>query len=256
MATIAIPETDKSRAPVVTNEIYAPNILIVGDSGSGKSTSYEGLPQDGRTAVIETELKALPFPHKFQKIEYVDDVNKFYKALEKFKKDPEVKFIVIDSISKHLERCLSYCRTAFKNYDIWSNYGSMGSMLMNAMHCKDKVIIAVSLAELVELESNETGTVATVYKRMAATFMGKELQGKLDKEFTIVLHTHLQRDKATGLVTFNFRVKPDGLSTAKTPKVMFTEAKAGLAPNDILLVLKEILKLDPENYQEFANPAK
>jgi hypothetical protein len=89
---------------------------------------------------------------------------------------------------------------------------------------------------------------------MAATFMGKELQGKLDKEFTIVLHTHLQRDKATGLVKFNFRVKPDGLSTAKTPKVMFTESKDGLAPNDILLVLKEILKLDPENYVQFSNP--
>jgi hypothetical protein len=255
MATVSIPETDKSRASVATNDIYAPNILIVGDSGSGKSTSYEGLPQDGRTGVIETELKALPFPHKFQKIEYVDDVNKFYKALEKFKKDPEIKFIVIDSISKHLERCLAYCRGSFKNYDIWSNYGSMGHMLMNAVHCKDKIIIAISLAELVELESNETGTVATNYKRMAATFMGKELQGKLDKEFTIVCHTHVLRDKTSGMVSFNFRVKPDGLSTAKTPKVMFSDTKTGLAPNDILLVLKEIGKLDPENYQEFANPS-
>lgn len=253
--TLTIPDTDKSRNLAQATEIYAPNILIVGYSGSGKSTSYEGLPQDGRTVVIETELKALPFPHKFEKIAYVDDVMKFYKEIEKAKKDPEVKYIVIDSISKHLERCLAYCRSNYKNYDIWTNYGSMGHMLMNALHCKDKIIIAISLDDLIEEESNETGVLSKNYKRMAATFAGKELQGKLDKEFTIVLHTHLVRDKATSLVQFNFRVKPDGLTTAKTPKVMFADTKNGLVPNDIMLVMREIVKLDPEAYTQFAGPS-
>lgn len=230
---------------------YAPNILIVGPSGSGKSSSFESLPQDGRTAVIESELKALPFPHKFTKIDYVDDINKFQAAVKKHMLDPEVKFLVIDSISKHLERCLQYCRSSYKNYDIWTNYGVMGSQLMNMLHSKDKVVIAISLDELVEEESNATGVVSKTYKKMAATFMGKELQGKLDKEFTIVAHTHLQPDRATSLCKFNFRIKPDGLTTAKTPRAMFADTKDGLIGNDITLILKELAKLDPERYKPF-----
>ncbi len=227
-------------------ELYAPNILIVGDSGSGKSTSYEGLPQDGRTAVIETELKALPFKHQFPKITYVEDVMGFGRAIEKYKKDPEVKYIVVDSISKHLERCLQYCRGNYKNYDIWTNYGSMGGTLMQQLHSKDKIIIAISLAELVEEESNATGVVAKTYKRMAATLMGNELRGKIDKEFTIVCHTHLDKAKDTGLLNFYFRVKPDGLTTAKTPRAMFADAKNGLVPNDVCAVIKELAKLGPD----------
>lgn len=237
--------------PVGNNELYAPNILIVGDSGSGKSTSYEGLPQDESTAIIETELKALPFKHNFKHIEYVEDVPGFSKALEKFKKNPAIKYIVIDSISKHLERCLQYCRSNFKNYDIWTNYGSMGGAMMQSLHCKDKIIIAVSLAELVEEESNATGVVAKTYKRMAATLMGNELRGKIDKEFTIVCHTHLDKDKTSGMLKFSFRVKPDGLTTAKTPKAMFPDAKNGLIDNNVNLLLKELTKLSSE-YTQYA----
>lgn len=230
----------------MTNEtpiVYQPNILIVGYSGSGKSTSYEGLPQDETTAIIETELKALPFKNKFPKIKTIESFEAFNKAFDIFKADPVVKIIVIDSISKHLERCLHYCRCGFKNYDIWTNYGGMGTALMNSMHSRDKIIIAISLDELVEEESNETGVVAKTYRKMAATFMGKELQGKIDKEFTIVCHTVLKKDQATGLMNFRFRVKPDGLTTAKTPRSMFSDAKDGLISNDMALIIKEISKI-------------
>lgn len=221
---------------------YKPNILIVGDSGTGKSSSYESLPQDGTTAIVETELKALPFKNKFPKIKYVEDKDSFEKAVNDFKADPEVKVIVIDSITKHIDRCLQHCRTCYKNFDIWTAYGRLGFQLMNLLHSKDKIIVAISLAELVEEESNETGVIAKTYRRMAATLMGKELQGKIDKEFTIVCHTKLSRNKA-GLMDFQFLVKPDGLTTAKTPKSMFTDKPNGLISNDVSLILKELSKI-------------
>lgn len=219
---------------------YKPNILIVGDSGDGKSTSYESLPQDGTTRIIETECKALPFFHKFPKLTHVESVDEFNKAIDVAKADTECKYLVIDSISKHLERCLSYCRTTQKGYDIWNLYGRMGQNLMNQLHSTKQVIIAISLAELVETETNETGAVQKVYKRMAATNMGNELRGKFDKEFTIVLHTKLTRD-TTGKMSFNFLVKPDGLTTAKTPKSMFPGKT--LVQNDVKLVIDEMAKL-------------
>ena len=224
----------------MSNTNYKPNILIVGDSGDGKSTSYESLPQDESVYVIETECKALPFLHKFPNLIHVDTMDEFNAAVAKAKADVKCKYIVIDSISKHLERCLSYCRTTQKGYDIWNLYGRLGQKLMNDLHSRTQIIIATSLAELVETETNETGVVQKFYKRMAATNMGTELRGKFDKEFTIVLHTKLTRD-AMGKMTFNFLVKPDGLTTAKTPKSMFPGKT--LVQNDIMLVLNELAKV-------------
>lgn len=225
-------------------ESYAPNILIVGYSGTGKSSSYENLPQDETTAIIETELKALPFKNRFPKVTYVETMDEYNNALKKYKEDAAVKRIVIDSISKHLERCLSYCRLTKKNFDIWTTYGQLGSSLMRDLHHKTKIIIATSLVEAVEEESNETGTMTSVKKMAAATFMGNELRGKLDKEFTIVAHTLLKKNTTTGLMDFLFRVKPDGLTTSKTPKAMFIDKKDGLISNDVNLILKELEKLN------------
>ncbi len=215
---------------------YKPNIMVVGASGSGKSTSIESLPQDETTAIIETECKGLPFKNNFPKVSFVETREEFEAALAKYKADPVVRVIVIDSISKHLERCLNFCRSTQKNYDIWTMYGRMGSALMASLHSKEKIIIAVSLDELVELESNETGVVTKTFRKMAATFMGKELQGKLDKEFTIVLHTVMKKN-AQGLIEHFFLAKPDGLTTAKTPRAMF-QGKL-LVANDLNLVVKE-----------------
>ncbi len=224
-------------------ETYKPNILVCGYSGSGKSTSIEMLPQDGSTAIVETELKALPFRHKFTKVTTVDNYEGLIPAINKYKADPEVKVIVVDSTSKHLERCLNYCRMTLKNYDIWTMYGRLGSTLMDAMHSKDKIMIGISLDELVEEESNNTGVVAKTYRKMAATHMGKELQGKLDKEFTVVLHAMPKFNPATKLLDFNFLCKPDGLTTAKTPRSMFKDRPGGLIPNDLNLVIKELEKI-------------
>lgn len=223
-------------------ESYAPNILIVGYSGTGKSSSYENLPQDETTAIIETELKALPFKHKFPKVTTCETIADFIAADKKYKEDPLVKRIVYDSITKHLERCLGHCRTTKKGYDIWTAYGLMGSELMRILHHKEKIIIATSLNEIFEEEVNDTGTVTATNRMGAATLMGKELRGKIDKEFTIVVHT-LNRKNKDGTLDFLFRVKPDGLTTAKTPKAMFADKKDGLIPNDVALILKELDKL-------------
>lgn len=221
--------------------MYLPNIMIVGPSGSGKSSSYESLPQDETTAIIESELKALPFKNKFPNVTHVENIQEFDAAIEKQKAAPEVKRIVVDSMSKQLERCLNFCRTTKTNYDIWTFYGRMGSKLMTQFHSKDKIMIGIALDELVEEESNDTGVMSKTYRKMAATFMGKELQGKLDKEFMIVLHTVMKKDVRTGLIEHKFLCKPDGLTTAKTPKSMF--AGQQFIPNDLSLVLKELEKL-------------
>lgn len=223
---------------------YLPNILIVGPSGSGKSTAYENLllKHPDETAVIETELKGLPFKVKPKKITYVESWDQFEPAVQKYKADKEVKYIVIDSISKHLERCLQFCRISQKNYDIWTLYGKIGTTMFGLMHSKDKIIICTSLDELVEGETvGPDGIAMKTYKRMAATMMGNELRGKVDKEFTIVVHTDMRLKKANGAIDHRFLIKPDGITTAKTPRAMFGEQM--FIPNDVKLIIDEMNKI-------------
>ena len=60
-----------------------PNIIIVGKSGSGKSTSLRNLDA-AKTAVLNTERKQLPFKgaNKFKNVP-IPDLNTFHTALEK-----------------------------------------------------------------------------------------------------------------------------------------------------------------------------
>lgn len=228
--------------------LWAPNILIVGPSGSGKSSSLENLPQDDSTGIILTEPKALPFPNRFTNVKIVEAYDKFIPTLDSLKADPRVKVIVIDSISKHLERCLMYCRTCYKNYDIWTTYGKLGFALLNALSDRTKVIIALSIDESVEQEvvdPNNNGQLVTLFKRMAAVGAGNELKGKIEKEFTIVCHTVVKKSLLDKNKTdFLFQVKPSPNTTAKSPRSMFTDKayEAGYVPNDLKLVLTEVEK--------------
>jgi len=226
-----------------TTLTYAPNVLIVGHTGTGKSTSLEKLPQDETTFLIETELKSLPFKHKFPKVATCETTSAFDEAIAKALNDPIVKIIAIDSITKHLDRCLQYSRHAFKGYDIWTKYGQLGFALLKSLHHKDKIIIATSLPDTIEEEVTDGGSVGVAKKVAAAHLMGNELKGKIDKEFTIVAHTRLVKVAGSPLSGFKFIIKPDGLTTAKTPKQMFPTMKDGLIDNDVMLILNELSKI-------------
>lgn len=223
-----------------TSQEFLPNILVVADTGSGKSTSLENLPQDASTRILETEGKSLPFAHKFVGLRSCPKIDIFEAELDAALKDDAVEIIVIDSLSKHIHRLLQYCRATLKGYDIWNGYGVKGFQLLTKLHSTSKIIICTSHAEVHEIEDvNETLQSVKVNKKMAATFMGKELEGKIEPEFTIVLHMELKRTPK-GVEHF-FITKPDVVTTSKTPKSMFVGQPR--IPNDLMLVIKELSKV-------------
>lgn len=194
-----------------------------------------------------TEPKALPFANTFKNVIINEDHTKYIAEYQGAVAKPYVKRIVIDSISKHLERCLNHCRTNFKNYDIWTAYGKLGFQLMNNLSDKRVVVIATSIDESVEQEvvditvnnptTNSTGgQLVTVYKKMAATNMGTELRGKIEKEFAIVAHSQVKREG--GKNAFIFQIKPTPTTTAKSPKAMFAGKET--IDNDVNLILREV----------------
>lgn len=69
-------------------------ILVVGTSGSGKTTSIGTMPADS-TAIINTERKSLPFNKKIPNF-FVNDYQEFAEVFSTLLREPTIKSIVID----------------------------------------------------------------------------------------------------------------------------------------------------------------
>ena len=80
-----------------------PNIIIVGKSGSGKSSSLRNLNPE-TTAVINTERKQLPFKgaNKFLNAP-VQSLNEFNAAMKKAMESDKLDTIVVESFTSLIE---------------------------------------------------------------------------------------------------------------------------------------------------------
>lgn len=212
--------------------IYQPNIAVIGPSGSGKSSSIQNLDPE-TTGVIDTELKGFPFKTKFPNAVSIENFTKFYEEFDKMLANPKLKVIVIDSMTKHIENALNFCRSAYKNFDIWSNFNMHIRNSVNKCKSRDKVIVTMHIDELTEVVSPE-GTKSNV--RRAATLAGKEWDGKLEKEFLMVFYTDVRKNAINvGKMKHSFLTNSDGVCSAKSPQGMFNEL---LIPNDLKMVIE------------------
>ena len=80
-----------------------PMIMVLGPSGSGKSTSLEHLPREV-TALIDLERKGMPFKDLgFFKYIEAKTFSEAEIAIKTVQALPEIKIVVIDSITKYLD---------------------------------------------------------------------------------------------------------------------------------------------------------
>jgi hypothetical protein len=75
-----------------------------------------------------------------------------------------------------------------------------------------------------------------VQKAYAKT-KGKEFKASIEKEFAIVLHTHLIDDEEGNITHYQFDTRPSKYTSAKTPDGMVGER---YIENDLLLIDKHI----------------
>lgn len=207
-------------------------IAIVGPSGSGKSTSLRNLPPES-TRIIDIEKKGFPFPgaNKF-KILAVDNINEYVEARNAAYADPEVKYVVHESFTKYVEKLLAQSRRNNKGYEIYSWYNRNITEFLDT--CKNPRVINIFTAidEIVRIPLPEGGEQAV--RRVAVS--GKEHEGKIEKEFLMVLFTDPRRNKPGEPMEYRFITNSDGIVSAKTPMGMF---KSLYVPNDIMAVINE-----------------
>ena len=223
----------------------AKRILIIGESGTGKSTAMMTLPP-AETFIINVEGKELPFrakgykkvpalnePPKEGNMAVTHDPNTIMRLLTYISTDrPEIKNIIIDDW-QYIAMHQFMSKINEKGFDKFNKLGKdivdMASLPKTLR--EDLNVYYVSHQE--DWRSELTGEV----KKKSKSF-GKLVDnavGGLEGLFAIVLFTAVENDK--GKVKHYLVTQNDGTTTAKSPIGMFEEVNI---PNDFNLVNTKI----------------
>jgi len=217
-------------------------IAIVGNSGSGKSTSFRTLnPKE--TFIINVASKPLPF--RGWKTNYttfnkdnptgnyistsdVGTINKMLTYIDQ--KRLEIKNIIIDD-AQYLMAFEAMDRAKERGFDKFTEIAQkFYSILKESISMRDDLNIIVSC------HSENIGT-ADEPKYKIKT-VGKMIDNLITVEglFTYVLFTNISTDDKNNTV-YSFITKSDGSTTAKTPIDCFDTM---LIPNDMQYVIDKI----------------
>lgn len=179
-------------------------VLVIGESGTGKSTSLRNC-DPATTAVVNPVGKPLPFKGKFTMLNSVTDARKIIK----FMKEQVVagkKLIAVDDFQYIL--AVPYMNRIKETG--WDKYNDFGSNYFEVIEsCKD-LPDDVVVAFYSHLETLDTGLVTI-------KLIGKLLREKITIEglFTVVLRTGVNEAK------YYFYTQNSGKDTVKSPIGMF-----------------------------------
>ena len=190
-----------------------PNVIVVGKSGSGKSTSLRNLNPE-TTAVINTERKQLPFKgaNKFMNVP-VQSLKDFNAAMTKAMSSDKIETIVIESFTSLVEMIYREADVRFKGFDVWSFYNKEIDRILNMSKNTNKHIIYLAIDGAYEGDDG-------VQERFVAVD-GNRWKKRVEKEFVVCLYTdnHYSNDKTD----YRFRTQSQGKDSAKSPMGMFDE---------------------------------
>lgn len=176
-------------------------VLVLGASGSGKSTSMRNFDEN-EIGIFNVAGKPLPFRKKLPKVD-----NATYAAIYKVLKEPKLKKYVIDD-SQYL--------MAFESFDHAkeTGYGKFTNMALNFRNLIDFIIRGTPADCIVYMlhhtELSDDG-------KLKAKTLGKMLDNQLTVEglFSIVLLCQVEGSE------HYFITNSDGSNPAKSPMDMF-----------------------------------
>ena len=208
-------------------------IMVIGESGTGKSTSIENL-EPKETFIIQSVDKPLPFKGFKSKYPLRTKENKegnrfvsdraeaILKILEALNNETDIKNIIIDD-AQYIMANEFMRRAKEKGFEKFTEIGLNFFNLVDKANGMREDINVVFLQHVEILDNGKT----------KAKTIGKLLDDKIGLEgrFTVVLATEIEDGK------YYFRTQNNGNDTCKSPKGMFEELKI---PNDLDFVIKKI----------------
>lgn len=206
-------------------------LCVMGESGSGKTTSMRNLPPES-TLYIDCDGKGLSWKgwrnqYNVERKNYAktSDKGKVASLLGKCNEMPQIKYIIVDTINGIMVDD-EFARMGEKNYDKWQDLAAAVYGLI-ALALKMRDDLTVIFVAHSQTERDDFGNAFTRVKTS-----GRKLDKiVLESKFTTVL---LAKRNATGEYVFETHANN---STAKTPLGAF---EADEIPNDIIEVLKAL----------------
>lgn len=194
-------------------------VLIIGKSGSGKSTSLRNF-NEKELALVNVLSKPLPFRKKFESTMDTDDYGKIIKSIQLTKK----KSIVIDDagylITNHF---MSKHSTCSGGNGVFNLYNELGDYFWNLIEYvknkleKDKIVYFIMHENTDENGDTKPKTI------------GKLLDEKVCIEGMFTIALRCMSDNTRHF----FRTQSDGSDICKTPLEMFEEKEID---NDLKIV--------------------
>lgn len=220
----------------------AHGILVVGESGTGKSTSLENLDPKS-TFIINVKGKALPFRNWKSKYTPLSKENPQGNYIQTESSDvilrtmqhisdnmPNIKVLVIEDF-QYMAASEFMARISEKGFE---KFNAMGKHIYEVAdyHNKLRDDIVVVYINHVEDSTDVMGD-----RKLKAKTIGKLVDNVITLEglFTMVIYTKVK--KAKDGVEFVFETQNSGSNTAKTPKGMFDTIEI---PNDLSLVINKM----------------
>lgn len=220
-------------------------VLIIGESGSGKSTSVESLdPKE--TFIINVANKPLPF--KGWKTKYLlwdavkNPTGNLYPASTAAviegcmsfvsEKMPHIKNIVIDDF-QYMSSFEFFDKVDEKGFEKFTRIGAhLAKITKKPKDLREDLMVffLTHAEESIDLEGR---------RKLKAKTIGKMVDEKLTVEglFTIVLFNRVKKGK-DGEIRYVFDTVTNGDNTCKSPRGMFAEKEI---PNDLNLVRDAII---------------
>lgn len=230
----------------------ANKVLILGEPGTGKSSSFESL-DPASTFIICPDEKSLPFmgwKRKYQ-TSYKEngklDLQKtnFYKTtspklistlLETISKEmPHIKCIIIDTITA-MQVAEFMDKVKEKGFE---KFTEMASDTYNILKMVDKLRSDLTVIITAHVENNydSDGVLRTSFKVPGGKLIGQNI--KVEGMFTIVLYSEVVME--SGTPKYYFITQNNGKNTCKSPKGMFEDIRI---PNDMKYVIDTMEKYD------------
>lgn len=208
-----------------TRDYY--KILLVSPSGKGKTYSFRNVNPE-TFGFVNIENKPLPFKNQFKHhIKPTTRVEAF-NAIVDLAKNPEVEAIGIDSFSAYTDLVMAEARASYKGYDIFNFYNDQIAKFFELVKKIKKEVVLTAHYEILGMEG-------AMEKRVKVK--GKEWEGVVEKEFTIVLFGD-NKFAENGKPEYFFRLVEENTS-AKCPPAIFGEEVFKI-PNDVKLIIDKV----------------
>ena len=205
-------------------------VMLIGKSGSGKSTSMRNFSHD-EMALINVNKKPLPFKGKFDSTLETTQ----YEVVEKAIGQTQKKAIVIDDAGYLITAFFMANQGANKGNNAFAKYSQMAEDFYTLIKfCQEKIDDDKIVYFVMHEDKNEFGEIKP-------KTIGKMLDEKVCIEglFTIVLRAECKEGK------YIFHTKTDGLDVTKSPMGMFEEEEIDNDLKAVDKIIRDYYDLEP-----------